>query len=148
MVAATVLVSEALKAEAAAITAQLPPDEGLDLSLVVRDGAGDSSRGVPVPDDLAHFLRNIIDCVASSTAVTVTAFPEVVSTTLASKMLGISRPTLMKLIREGELSAVKVGTHTRLSSQDVLAFKDRRAAERAANFEEMRRLAEEVDAEV
>lgn len=64
---------------------------------------------------------------------TVTATPPEVTTSTAAAMLGVSRPTLMKLVKNGEIPAHKVGTHTRLRTDDVLTAKrERRERERAA----------------
>lgn len=61
------------------------------------------------------------------------ATPREVTTSTAAAMLGVSRPTLMKMVKDGLLPSRKVGTHTRLLSSDVLAAKKaRRARERAA----------------
>lgn len=66
---------------------------------------------------------------------------------MAAKMLGTSRPTLMKLIAEQKLPAHKVGSHTRLPAAVVLAFrKDRRDEQRRA-FGELRKLDEEIGIE-
>jgi excisionase family DNA binding protein len=53
-------------------------------------------------------------------------------------MLDISRPTLMKLIGEGEILAYKVGTHTRLKSSDVIVYQERLRAEQRAAFDDLR----------
>ena len=45
--------------------------------------------------------------------------PQELTTTVAAKRLGISRPTLMKLIREGKIPAHKVRSHMRLLTTDV-----------------------------
>lgn len=66
-------------------------------------------------------------------AVTVTALPEELTTSTAAKILGISRPTLMKMIREGRIPAHEVGTHHRLRTEDVFTeLHERRERQRAA----------------
>lgn len=60
-------------------------------------------------------------------------------------MLGISRPTLMKLVAEGKLAAHKVGTHTRVLTTDVSEFREvQREAQRRA-FDELRELDSELE---
>ncbi len=93
-------------------------------------GSGDTE---PLPRELGVLLQNVLQAVASGATVTVVTTPDVVTTSTAAAMLGISRPTLMKMIREGQIEAHKVGTHTRLRAQDVLeARRARRERERAA----------------
>jgi len=87
----------------------------------------------PLPPELGQLLQQVLQAVASGSTVTVTTTPREVTTSTAAAMLGISRPTLMKMIGDGGIPAHKVGTHTRLLSEDVIAAKKaRRARERAA----------------
>lgn len=86
-----------------------------------------------LPRELGVLLQNVLRAVASGSSVMVTAIPEEVTTSTAAAMLGVSRPTLMKLVADGMIAAHKVGTHTRLRSSDVLeAKRARRERERAA----------------
>lgn len=90
-----------------------------------------------VPPQLAHLLREMIEVVAQGGSVSVTTLPEDVTTTVAARMLDMSRPTLMKLVRSGEIPSHKVGSHTRLRSADVMDHKKRRLTERKAVFREL-----------
>ena len=58
--------------------------------------------------------------------------------------MGVSRPTLMKLVSAGELPSHKVGTHTRLWSRDVIAFDRRRREEALRALDELRDLEAEL----
>ncbi|MCR6689072.1 helix-turn-helix domain-containing protein [Cellulomonas sp.] len=87
----------------------------------------------PLPRETGRLLQEVLHAVATGATVTVTTTPREVTTSTAAAMLGISRPTLMKLIKDGSIPAHKVGTHTRLLCEDVLVAKRaRRARERAA----------------
>jgi excisionase family DNA binding protein len=87
----------------------------------------------PLPPALANVIAQVVEAMASGGTVTIGSLPDELSTTVAAKQLGISRPTLMKMIRNGEIPAHKVGSHHRLKSADVLAFKrERLAAQRRA----------------
>lgn len=81
--------------------------------------------GSVVPKELAGILSEVVRIVAAGGTVTIGSMPEELTTTAASDLLGISRPTLMKLVRDGEVAAYKVGTHTRLKTVDVLGYRDR-----------------------
>lgn len=82
-------------------------------------------ENVQLGENLSRLIAHVIEGAATRGSITVRAMPEEVSTTVAAHELGISRPTLMKLIRSGELPAHSVGSHTRLRYADV-----REAAER------------------
>lgn len=48
-----------------------------------------------------------------------------ISPNLASNILNMSRPTIIKLINSGEIPACKVGSHYRLDVSDVMEYKKR-----------------------
>ncbi|NNH72339.1 helix-turn-helix domain-containing protein [Nocardia uniformis] len=100
-----------------------------------------------MPAELSALVGRILDLVAHGCTVTVASVPNEVSTTTAAKLLGISRPTLMKLIGEGRLPAHKVRSHTRLLSSDVFAYKDQQLAERRRAFSELRDIEDELGIE-
>ncbi|WP_130177588.1 helix-turn-helix domain-containing protein [Cryobacterium sp. SO1] len=56
---------------------------------------------------------------------------ELYTTTEASAMLGISRATLMKLIDAGNIGAVRVGTHSRIPADELVAFQRARQVSQA-----------------
>ena len=91
-----------------------------------------------VPPELARILTAVVAVVAAGGTVTIGSVPSEVTTTTAAQMLDISRPTLMKLIGEGEIPAHKVGTHTRLKSSDVIAYQERLRDTQRAAFDDLR----------
>ena len=50
------------------------------------------------------------------------------STTEAASMIGVSRPTLMKLIEAGALESEMVGTHHRIPAEAIVAYQRARQA--------------------
>ncbi|MEU6186152.1 helix-turn-helix domain-containing protein [Nocardia sp. NPDC047038] len=103
-----------------------------------------SGDSVEMPAQLTALISQILDFISRGCTVTVGSVPNEVTTTVAAKMLSISRPTLMKLVNEGTLPAHKVGSHTRLFSRDVLAHREsQRAAQRQA-FDDLRALEDEL----
>lgn len=98
---------------------------------------------VALPRELSAVISRILRIMAEGGAVTVTTMPEELTTTTAAKELGISRPTLMKMIKVGKIRAHKVGTHTRLRTADVLALRRARLERRREAFDELRALADE-----
>jgi excisionase family DNA binding protein len=55
---------------------------------------------------------------------------DLLTTTAAAELLGISRPTVMRLIEQGQLDHVMVGSHHRIPSPSVLEYKERRLVSR------------------
>lgn len=87
---------------------------------------------VEIPAELSAILHDVLASLARGGAVSVSAMPELLTTTQAADLLGESRPTLMKRIRAGELESAMVGTHHRVHAADVLELRDRLHAERRA----------------
>lgn len=107
--------------------------------------ATSDNESLPLPPELTGLLGQVLDIVSRGGTVTVGSLPTEVTTTTAAKMLGISRPTLMKLVRDGALPAHMRGSHTRLLSRDVLAYKDAKQTEQSQAFERLRALEDELD---
>ncbi|BBX12125.1 hypothetical protein MNVM_12060 [Mycobacterium novum] len=102
---------------------------------------------MPMPTALAGLMRDILGGLSRGSTITIQPLPRELTTTTAAKMLGISRPTLMKLVAEQKLPAHKVGSHTRLSATDVLAFRRDRHDQQRRAFDELRKLDEEIGIE-
>jgi len=109
--------------------------------LVGREGA----PARQLPDDLGVLLQHVLEAVASGSSVTVSAIPPELTTSSAASILGVSRPTLMKMIRDEAIPAHMVGTHTRLKASDVLAARRARRARERAAFEELLKLEDDED---
>lgn len=104
-------------------------------------------RTLQVPQEVSDLMLRVLLHAAEGGAFSIRTMPEEVTTTVAADLLGVSRPTLMKLIAAGEITGRKVGSHTRLTSHDVLELADRRAAARAAAFDDLRRLSDQLGEE-
>ncbi|WP_232488763.1 helix-turn-helix domain-containing protein [Brevibacterium antiquum] len=70
-------------------------------------------------------------------AVTITPNSLTMTTQQAAELLGITRPTLVKLLDEGKIPFEKPNTHRRVWLADVLAYKEQRKAEQHAAIAEM-----------
>lgn len=56
----------------------------------------------------------------------------------------MSRPTLMKLVREDKIPSHKIGTHTRLRATDVRAYREQLIGQRRQAYEELLELDEQA----
>lgn len=91
-----------------------------------------------VPPELASILTEVIRIIAAGGTVTLGSIPDELTTTNAADMLDISRPTLMRLIQSKEIPAHKVGSRTRLKTDDVTAYRERMRKQQRAAFRELR----------
>ncbi len=82
---------------------------------------------VELPESAYRALLLVVEAMAAGKAVTVAPQNKLLTTQQAADLLGVSRPTVIKLIDSGELPAETPGTRRRMIKlDDVLACKARR----------------------
>lgn len=101
--------------------------------------------GVELGDDILNLLHQIITIIGEGGTVTVGSMPEVITTTVAAELLGMSRTTLMKHVRNGDIPSTHVGSHTKLRRDDVLAFRKNRLQEQRAALDRLLALEDEFN---
>lgn len=129
-----VFVSEQDATQAQDVLEALVGPEG---SLAVKRG-DEAHRALP--QGVGVLIQTVLQAVASGRDVSITTVPRELTTSTAASLIGVSRPTLMRMIERHEIAAHKVGTHTRLSSADVFAFIRQRQDRRCAAFDRLRDL--------
>lgn len=100
----------------------------------------DPELPVEISESLVGLFAAVLDVVASGGTLKISSLPKELSTTVAADELGVSRPTLMKMIKRGDIAAHKVGSHTRINAVDVANFKEVRLAEQRQATEALRDL--------
>lgn len=90
-------------------------------------------------------LQEILTQIAQGKPVTVLPLSEELSTQQAADLLNVSRPFLIKLLEEGEISYRMVGSWRRVPLAEVLDYKRRNRAAREAALEELAAQAQELD---
>lgn len=99
---------------------------------------------VDLPGPVAEALAEILEAAADGERALVLRSPEDLTTEQAAAVLGVSRPTVVRLVESGKLPARMVGTHRRLSLSDVLAHREASAKRRSESLDKMAREAEEL----
>lgn len=99
---------------------------------------------VRLPKVAVDGLIEMLDAVAHGEDARVVRTPRELTTQQAASVLNMSRPTVVRLIDEGELPARKVGSHRRILLTDLLAYRETIVAERRAALDQMTRDAEEL----
>ena len=80
---------------------------------------------IDLPPAVAEALLQVVDAMRRGLAVTVAPQGQRLTTQEAADMLGISRPTLVRMLEAGEIPFEKVRRHRRLFLTDVLEFRER-----------------------
>ncbi len=83
-----------------------------------------------LPNNLYSFLLRLLADLRAGHSVTILQSRHELTTVEASKILGMSRQFLVRLLEEGEIPFHLVGTHRRIYVRDVIAYKAKRDMER------------------
>lgn len=119
--AKTYLLSEAALLEALHVGLDRPVGEQYAL-------VGPGGR-VVIPSEVHDILVQVVEAMREGKAVTVTPNERTLTTQEAADLLGVSRPTVVKLIESGILPAQRLSSRRTLQLSDVLAFRERRRQE-------------------
>lgn len=99
---------------------------------------------IDLPAPVAGALAEILEAAVDGEQALVLRSPENVTTEQAAAVLGVSRPTVVRLVESGKIPARMVGTHRRLSLGDVLAYREVSTKRRSKALADMTREAEEL----
>jgi excisionase family DNA binding protein len=86
----------------------------------------DSDARVELPDALSDMLRQAAAAMSEGLAVTVRPQTQQLTTTQVAELLGVTRPTAVKLLESGAVPYSRVGSHRRVALPDVLRYRDAR----------------------
>jgi excisionase family DNA binding protein len=94
--------------------------------------------------EVYEVLLEVVTVMSKGQAISVVPKNQRLTNTEAADLLGISRPTLVKLLEGGEIPFEQPSRHRRVLLSDVVAFKQRRWHARRATLAEMTRSAAEL----
>ena len=130
----------------------LPPEEPLD-DLVAALGrldagpntilSGPGGERLVLPAEVFKVLRGVVAAMADGEAVTIASVHQRLTTQEAADLLGVSRPTLVKLLESGEIPFEQPGRHRRVRLTDVLSYRQRRSIQRRESLDRMIEIADE-----
>ena len=94
-------------------------------------------ESVPLPDSVRGLLVDAVTALDQGQAVTVEPHRTVLTTQEAAELLGITRPTLVRLLEAGKIPYTSPGRHRRVELADVLEYLQRERVRRGQVFDEM-----------
>lgn len=105
----------------------------------------ESIRLADLPAGIGQLLREALEEMGRGHAVRVLPVAAELTTQEAAEILGISRPTMVRLLDEGRIPSWKVGTHRRVRLEDVTAFAKTQEGVTAQALQELADLDQELD---
>ena len=100
---------------------------------------GPNGRTETLPNNLYSFLLRLLADLRAGESITILQNRHEFTTTEASKILGMSRQFLVRLLEKGEIPFHLVGTHRRMYARDVLAYKAKRDLSRRKTLDDLAR---------
>jgi excisionase family DNA binding protein len=101
-------------------------------------------RREPLPPELRGLLVEVVRAMRRGQAVTFAPLSQQLTTQQAADLLGVSRPTLIKLLESGRIPYDQPGRHRRLRLSDVLSYQETRRAEQRDALRELAQDAQEL----
>ncbi len=92
---------------------------------------------VELPHETYRVLRQVIEAMHQGLAVTVAPQSQTLTTQQAADLLGVSRPTVIKLLDSGKIPFERTGTHRRILLHDLLAYRAQRRRDQYAALKAM-----------
>lgn len=86
----------------------------------------------PIPDEIFRILEQVTDALASGHGITVVPEGMAMTTQQAADYLGVSRPTLVRLLESGKIPFDKPGRHRRVMLKDLVEYQEQFRQERRA----------------
>jgi len=99
---------------------------------------------IPIPESLDKILRQVVQAMASSKLVSIVIQDQEFTTQQAADFLNVSRPYLIKLLEQGEIPYIMLGTHRRVRFEDLKQYKQQRDSKRRKLLQELIEITEEA----
>lgn len=90
-----------------------------------------------IPDEIFNILEQVADALASGSGVTVAPYGMMMTTQQAADFLGVSRPTLVKMLEENVIPFEQPGRHRRVQLRHLVEYKERFRGERRRALAEL-----------
>lgn len=122
-------------------TVVFPPDDPSRLDELARfvEGHGEpillvgtDGEQVPLPAEVHRVIRRAVEVMHEGSAILVSRQGLLLTTQEAAEFLGVSRPTIVRLLEKGAIEFEKPNRHRRVRLHDLIEFQQRRRAERRA----------------
>lgn len=120
----------------------------LDRILSVKDFqaklVGANGEKINIPEPIYQVLLQVVHAMASGKAISIIPQQQELTTQQAAELLNVSRPYLIKLLEQGEIPHIKVGSHRRVRFDDLINYKQQRDVKRDQLLTELTQMSQEA----
>lgn len=116
------------------VASQFKEDGETTINIANEDG---KSLPITLSPALARSFLELLRLVSSGRGFQLIPMDSLLTSQQAADILNVSRPHLIKLLERGDIEFGHVGRHRRIKASDLLAYKDKRDAERSKMLEEL-----------
>ncbi|MEE3849219.1 helix-turn-helix domain-containing protein [Gordonia sp. LSe1-13] len=101
------------------------------------------SEEVRIPDSVRILLQQVVDALGEQKAVTLSEQNTLLTTQEAAELLGVSRPTVVRLLKTNAIPYTQPNRHRRIRLQDLLEYQRQASARRREVLDEMTKEAQD-----
>jgi excisionase family DNA binding protein len=105
---------------------------------------GANGKQIDIPEPLHQVLHHVVQAFVKGRIISIIPENCEMTTQQAADFLNVSRPYLIKLLEQGEIPHIKVGTHRRVPFQDLMKYKEQRDSKRRQALQELIEMSEEA----
>jgi excisionase family DNA binding protein len=98
---------------------------------------GANGEKITIPEPIYQVLLQVVHAMASGKAISIIPQQQELTTQQAAEYLNISRPYLIKLLEQGDIDYIKVGSHRRVRFDDLMKYKQQRDTKRREGLKEL-----------
>ncbi|MBD2773031.1 helix-turn-helix domain-containing protein [Iningainema tapete] len=105
---------------------------------------GANGEQVDIPESLYQVLHHVVHALVKGQVISVIPQNCEMTTQQAADFLNVSRPYLIKLLEQGEIPYIKVGSHRRIPFADLMKYKEQRDVKRSQFLQQLISMSEEA----
>lgn len=103
-----------------------------------------SKESITVPKNALVMLKSIVENMAEGNVVAVLPQEMELTSQQAADILGVSRPHVIKLLKEKKIPFKKVGSHRRILFRDLLDYQEKQTKEREKQLDFLAKQAQDL----
>jgi excisionase family DNA binding protein len=119
-------------------------DRLLSLNVSQARLVGANGEEIYIPESVYQVLRQVVHAMALGQAISIAPKEREMTTQEAANILNVSRPFLIKLLEQGEIPYIKLGTHRRIRFQDLMTYKEQRDNKRDQLLDKLTEMSQEA----